>query len=414
MVSISAGMSEDDARAENKVAMRNALLYSACGAVGGAAAPVSIALGGLAGSYLLGVDKSLATAPVTGFNVGMALMALPAAMLMRALGRKGGFISGAAIGICGMLLAAFALLRHDFWLFAFALLLCGAAGAFTQQYRFAAMDRGTADFKARAVGWTLTGGVLAAIIGPQLILHTRDLLAPVPFAGAYLSGSLLFVVSILFLTTLAPSAAPGEQAQTAAAPARPLAEIAAQPRFLVALLCGTGAFALMSFVMTAAPLAMVGCGFSVDEATLGIQWHVLAMFAPSYFTGALISRFGKEPVVAAGLAILLACAAVALNGITLAHFWGALVLLGIGWNFAFIGATAMLTDCYRPSERAKAQGLNDFVLFSSVAIASLMSGRLLSASGWELINMLVLPIAGLCLLALGWMVWAGRRGVKVG
>jgi len=394
--------------AENAVARRNALLYAACGAVGGAAAPVSIALGGLVGSYLLAADKSLATAPVTGFNVGMALMALPAAMLMRRLGRKAGFISGALIGVCGMMLAVLAIVRHDFWLFAAALLLNGAAGAFTQQYRFAATDRGTADFRARAIGWTLTGGVLAAVIGPQLILYSRDLLAPVPFAGAFLSAISLFVLSIAFLSFLAPSMAADSAFAGGNEPARPLAEIVAQPRFLVSVICGTGAFALMSFVMTAAPLAMVGCGFSVDQATLGIQWHVLAMFAPSYFTGNLIARYGKEPIVAAGLAILILCAAVALHGQSLAHFWGALVLLGIGWNFAFIGATAMLTDCYRPSERSKAQGFNDLVLFSSVAVASLLSGKLLSVSGWELINGLMFPVVAVCLLALGWV---GRRRV---
>ncbi len=407
---IAAGLSQAQADAENAIARRNALLYAACGAVAGAASPVSIALGGLAGSFLLGADKSLATAPITGFNVGMALMALPAAMLMRRLGRKTGFISGALIGICGMLLAALAILRHDFWLFAAALVLNGAAGAFTQQYRFAATDRGTPDFRAKAIGWTLTGGVLAAIIGPQLILYTRNLLDPVPFAGAYLSGTILFVVSISFLSLLAPSAPPPAfAAAEGLSPPRPLAEIAAQPRFVVAVLCATGAFALMSFIMTAAPLAMVGCGFSVDQATLGIQWHVLAMFAPSFVTGNLISRFGKAPIVAIGLGVLIACALVGLSGQSLAHFWGALVLLGIGWNFAFIGATAMLTDTYRPSERGKAQGLNDLILFSSVAFASLMSGRVLTASGWDLLNLLAIPIAALCLLVLGWMTWAGKR-----
>jgi MFS family permease len=397
--------------AENAAAKRNAMLYAACAALGGAAAPVSIALGGLAGSYLLAADKSLATAPVTGFNVGLALAAIPAAALMRRIGRRNGFMTGAAIGIVGMALAALALIRGDFWLFALALAVNGSANAFTQQYRFAATDRGTPQFRAKAIGWTLTGGVAAAFIGPQLILQTRDLMAPIPFAGAFLSATALFALSILALSLLAPAAVAARAAAGDDLPARPLVEIVTQPVFVVAALCGAGSYALMSFVMTAAPLAMVGCGFSVDDATLGIQWHVLAMFAPSFVTGNLIVRYGKAPVIAAGMAILVLSAFAALGGLTLANFWGALILLGVGWNFAFIGATALVTDAYRHSEKSKAQGANDFVLFSSVAFASLMSGNVLTGSGWATINMIVFPVTLFCLAALAWLVWRGRTRV---
>ena len=414
-MNIAAGHGADaplSAAEENAVARKNALLYAACQAFNGAAAPVSISLGGLTGSYLLAADKSLATAPVTGYNVGMAIAALPAAMLMRRLGRKHGFMSGALVGIVGMLISAWAIVRQDFWLFAFALAVNGISGGFTQQYRFAAADRGTPDYKAKAISWVLAGGVAAAIIGPQLVLWTRDLLAPVPFAGAYLSGTLLFAISLVVMTFLEPSkssasAAARSPAQAEAGPpdtGRSLGQIMAQPRFIVAVLCGTSSFALMSFLMTAAPLAMIGCGYSVDESTLGIQWHVMAMFAPSFFTGNLIARFGKEAIVATGLVILAACGAVALMGVELANFWGSLILLGVGWNFGFIGATAMVTETYAPEEKAKAQGANDFILFGTVAFASFMSGQLLNAYGWNVLNMLVFPIVVICLAALGWLV----------
>ena len=397
-----AGMPLSDTE-EDAVARKNAYLYSIGAAINGAAAPVSIALGGIAGSYLLGPDKSLATLPVTGFNVGVALMALPAAALMRRIGRRHGFMAGALIGIAGMLTAVQALREQSFLLFVLALALVGSANSFTQQYRFAATDRGTAAFKPKAISITLIGGVAAAIIGPQMILHFKDWLAPVPFAGAYLWAAGLFALSLFVFLFLEPGTPPAPPGATASRPARPLSEIIAQPKFIVAVTCGTGAYALMSYVMTAAPLAMIACGFDADDSTWGIQWHVLAMFAPSFVTGHLIARFGKERIMATGLFILVACGIVALNGISLAHFYTALVLLGVGWNFGFIGATALLTETYEPHERGKAQGANDFILFGTVAFASLMSGYTLNHAGWDFLNWIIFPIAALCLASLWWL-----------
>ncbi len=397
--------------AENKVAFRNAVLYAAMQAMSGAAAPINIALGGLAGSYLLAEDKSLATAPVTGFNVGVALAALPAAALMRRVGRRNGFMVGAMIGIAGLLTSAAALIFHSFVLLCVGLMISGAANGFGQQYRFAAADRGTPDFRVKAISYVLVGGIFAAFIGPQVVLFARDLLAPVPFAGAFLAGTALFALCIVFISFLEPST-PASRAADAAANtgvARPLIEIVSQPRFIVAVVCGVGSFAIMSYVMTAAPLAMIYCGYTVDQSTLGIQWHVLAMFAPSFFTGRLIARFGKERIVALGMFILVACAVVALAGVTLANFWIALVLLGIGWNFGFIGATAMVTDTYRPEEKAKAQGANDFILFGTVAFASLMSGQTLNAFGWSGVNLVVFPVTAICLIALAALVFHDHR-----
>lgn len=390
-------------------AKRTALILAAAQALVGASAPVAISMGGLAGSYLLAADKSLATAPVTGFNLGVALAALPAAMLMRAVGRRSGLISGTGVIALGGAVAAFALFQANFWLFALGMLLVGAGNAFAQQYRFTAVDNAPAGFKPRAIAWVLSGGVFAAIIGPQTAIHTRELFAPVMFAGAFIAVIGLAAIGAVVLSFLRlPKDAPSD-ALDDHQPARPLAEILSQPRFIVALLCGVSSFALMSFVMTGAPLAMVGCGFTPDEATLGISWHVLAMFAPSFVTGRLIARFGEERVVATGLLLLIACGSVALSGIALWQFWLALVLLGVGWNFGFIGATAMVADCYRPSEKNKVQGVHDFMLFSTVAFSSLMSGRVYNAFGWDMLNWVIFPVAGAGLLVLGLLALRRRR-----
>ncbi|MGB7287645.1 MAG: MFS transporter [Salaquimonas sp.] len=388
---------------ENAIAKRNAVLLSVCQAINASAAPVCIALGGVVGSYLLGADKSLATAPVTGFNVGVAIMSIPAAMLMRKIGRRNGFMAGAIIGMLAMLLAVQAITYQSFWLFVAALMLAGSSNSFVQQYRFAAADRGTKEFKAKAISYVLVGGVAAAVIGPQLILRTKDYLEPVPFAGAFLWAIGLFATSLIVMQFLAPGHPPKSAEELADKPQRPLSEIMSQPKFIVAVICATSTYALMSYVMTAAPLAMIACGFDINDATWGIQWHVMAMFVPSFFTGHLIARFGKEKVMASGLLILVACGIVGLNGISIGHFYLGLILLGVGWNFGFIGATALVTETYEPHEKNKAQGANDFILFGSVAIASLLSGYSLNHMGWEFLNWIIFPIVAICLVSLWWL-----------
>ncbi len=393
-------------------ATHNAIIYSACQAINGSAVPVNIALGGLAGAHLLqkaGASVALATAPVTTFMLGIALGALAAANLMRMTNRRTGFLVGTIIGASGLLVSAFALYVESFLLFSLALTINGVASGFTQQFRFAAADTGSPVFKAKAISWVLAGGVLSAIIGPQLIIWSKDALLPVPFAGAFAAASVLFVIGFCMLLLLRPVVAIQAIGDENTQPARALGQVISQPKFIVAVICGTGAYSLMSFIMTAAPLAMVHHGISVDNSTLGIQWHVLAMYAPSFITGHLIARFGKEPVVASGLLILISCALVALAGVQLMHFWGSLILLGIGWNFGFIGATAMVTETYRDNERGKAQGANDFILFGFVALSSLLSGVILSQFGWVALNWLVLPVVVVCLLALGWLSVTNRR-----
>ncbi len=376
-------------------------LYALLSAINASAAPIVITLGGLAGAYLLPEHKALATLPVSGFNVGVALMAAPASVLMFKVGRKKGFMAGALLGFASIILAALALWLHTFVLFVAALFLVGAANSFVQQYRFAASDYVDPPLKAKAISRVLIGGIAAAIIGPQIILHFKDLLYPTPFAGAFLMGGALFLTAFLCMNWLPDQSA--KRTKISEDSARSRREIARQPKFAVSVLCGTASYALMAFVMTAAPLAMVGCGFDVSEAALGIQWHVLAMFVPSLFTGHLIHRYGHTAIIATGLLLLMACALIALHGVTLTHFYSALVLLGLGWNFGFIGATAALTETYTEAEKLKAQGLNDSILFGCVALGSLSSGLAYHVIGWELMNWLVIPIGVFCLGALFWL-----------
>lgn len=389
--------SVDGLQAQLKSAKRNVFLLSTVQAILGSAPPLVFSLGALAGYQMLGEDKSLATAPLTGFNLGVAFGAVAVAIASRFLGRQVGFILGAFMGATGAAVVAVALFRSDFWLFAFGLLLIGISGGFTQKIRFAAADASPTFYKPRAISWILAAGIVSAILGPQLAIWAKDLFAPVMFAGAFIAVIPLCLIAVLVLSALKLPEASIKSAGDL--PVRPLKEIVLTQRFLTGMICGIGSFALMTFMMTGAPLAMViGCGFSTELATLGIQWHVLAMFAPSFFTGMLISRFGTEKVVAAGLVILMACAVVAHMGIELWNFWGALVLLGIGWNFGFIGSTAIIASSYRPHEADKVQGFHDIILFGTVALSSFSSGKVFTAWGWSAINLAIWPVTIVCLV----------------
>ena len=285
-------------------ARRNVYLLTAAQAILGTIGPIVFSVGGVAGYQLLGEDKSLATAPLTGFNVGVALGAIFVAAMSRFLGRKAAFMTGALLGAGGGLMAAYALFRSDFWLLALGFCICGIAGGFTQKLRFAAADASPPFYKPQAISWILAGGMVSAVLGPQLVILTKDALAPVFFAGAFIAlvPTCLAAIAILAFLRL-PDQRPAAGALSLG-PVRPLREIVLTQRFLTGMVCGISTYALMTFMMTGAPIAMVvGCGFSQDLATLGIQWHVLAMFAPSFFTGMLVSRYGAERVVAAGLVI---------------------------------------------------------------------------------------------------------------
>lgn len=394
---------------ELSAARRNVFLLTIAQALLASAGPIVFSIGGLAGYNLLGADKSLATAPLTGFNVGVALGAVLVAIAARMLGRTYGFIVGALVGAGGGLLAAIALFRGDFWLFAVGFVLVGISSGFAQKIRFAAADASPSFYKPRAISWILAGGVISAVLGPQVVILTKDLFEPVLFAGAFVALAPLCLAAIgLFLFLRLPDHKAAAVATGEAT--RPLGEIVLTQRFMTGMICGISSYALMTFMMTGAPLAMViGCGFSPELATLGIQWHVLAMFAPSFFTGMLIQRFGTEKVVAAGLLILMACAAVAHAGLELWNFWGALILLGVGWNFGFIGATAIVASSYKPHEADKVQGFHDIILFGTVALASFSSGKVFNAYGWQTINLMFWPITGLSLVLVLLLLLRSRR-----
>jgi len=398
-----------EAVVDDRLAKRNALLLAMAQAIGGASASIVITTGSLVGYSMLDSDKSLATVPVSAMVLGTAFGTIPAGIIMRRFGRRAGFMAAALVSAFSGVLAAYAVFLNAFLLFALACGIGGFAGAFVQQYRFAAADTASDAFKPNAISWVLAGGILAGIVGPNTVIFTKDLFSPILFAGTYLAQAGLALVSMGLLVFI-KIPTPPRQSHTQAG-GRPLAQIMRQPRFIVAAACGICSYALMSLVMTATPLAMIGCGLSETNAALGIQWHVLAMFGPSFFTGSLIARFGKERIVSIGLSLLAGCSIVALMGIELSHFWTALVLLGLGWNFGFIGATAMLTDTYRPEERNLVQAANDFLVFGFVAAASFSSGALLNSFGWSTVNILVFPFVVLCLGLLVWLAVAERREV---
>ena len=388
---------------DDHLAKHNARVLACAQALGGANPAIVISLGGIVGQTLV-EDKSLATLPVSILNLGLAAGTIPAALLMRRFGRREGYLLGATIGVAAGITAAAGVVLSSFAVFCAGTFLAGLYAAFVQSYRFAAADSASGHFKARAISWVMAGGLAAAVIGPQTVIWTRDFVPGAMFAGGFLGQAALALLSVAVVALLRPAP------MTVASPGggRPLGEIVGQPRFIVAVTAGLVSYGLMSFVMTAAPLAMVGCGHSVGEAALGIQWHVLAMFGPSFFTGRLIDRFGKEQVTAAGLILIALAALVGLAGLSVAHFWSALVLLGLGWNFSFIGATALVTDCYRPEERAKVQAANDFVIFGSVAVASFSSGHLLNTGGWASVNWLVLPAVAVAVGLVAWQMTTKR------
>ena len=346
-------------------------------ALAGANASVVYATGAIVGN-MLAPDKALATLPISIFVVGMAACTLPAGAIARRRGRRAAFLAGTGCGVLVGLLAALAVVVGSFWLFCLGTFFGGAYAAVVLSFRFAAADGVPAPMRPRALSLVMAGGVFAGVIGPQLVTHTMELWMPHLFAATYLAqAGVAALCALVLLGVRLPGLAAGDIKR-----GRPLAMIVRQPRFIVAVVCGVVSYMLMNFLMTAAPLAMRLCGLPQESANLGIQWHVIAMYAPSFFTGRLISRFGGPRVVAAGLALIGAAAVAGLLGQDVVHFWASLVLLGLGWNFGLIGASALVLECHRPEERTRVQSLNDFIVFGTMAVGSFASGGLLAAFGW--------------------------------
>ena len=386
---------------------KNVALLSACQGLLMTNNSILIATNGLAG-YALATDKSLATLPVTAYILGAALTTVPMSLLMRRLGRRAGFVLGALFGVAGALICGYAAFTRDFGVLCAGALVLGVYNATGQYYRFAAADSASADFKSKAISLVLAGGIAGGIIGPESSKLTKDYFAQAAFAGSYLSLGVFCLLAIAVLSFIRiPPLTAAEQQDTG----RPLSVIARQPAFLVAVMSAVIGFGVMSLLMTATPLAMGACQLPFSDAAFVIQWHVIAMFAPSFFTGALIRRFGVNNIMLAGVGLSLCCVAFALSGLEVVHFWVALVLLGVGWNFMFIGGTTLLTECHTPGERGKVQGANDLAIFITMIATSLSSGLLFTLQGWALMNKLAVPFLLGAAAAMLWLAYL-RRNVQ--
>lgn len=361
-----------------KVQRGNIWRLSIAQALAGANAVVVYATGAIVGDMLAPMPM-LATLPISIFVVGMAACILPVGALTQRHGRRAAFLAGTGAGVLAGLLAMLAVLEGWFWLFCLATFFGGSYAAVVLSFRFAAADGVAPSRRARALSLVMAGGVAAGIVGPQLVSWTMDLWPPHMFAATYLVQATVAAVSAFILLGVKLPMPTAEEV----AGGRPLAVIARQPRFIAAAVCGAVSYLLMNFLMTAAPLAMHMCGHSQHAANLGMQWHVIAMYAPSFFTGHLITRFGASRVATVGLALIGLSAVVGLGGIDVMHFWWTLILLGLGWNFGFLGASTLVLECHRPEEKTRVQSLNDFIVFGLMAIGSFLSGSLLSAYGWD-------------------------------
>jgi MFS family permease len=383
---------------------RNVLVLSGCQATLQTVGTTMIAVTGLAG-FALAVDKALATVPLTCYVLGSAVSTIPASLLMHRAGRRAGFQTGTALGMLGAAACAAAMYIASFWLLCVGMFVLGIYTAFGKYYRFAAADAAKVEFRAKAISFTLAGGIVGGIFGPEMAKRTSVLFTDYTYLGSYLSLIGVCLVAMLFLIGLdIPKLSEHERKDSG----RPLGEIMRQPVFIVAALASMLSYGIMNLFMTSTPLAMRAHDHHFNDAAFVLQWHMIGMYGPSFFTGALIQRFGVLNIILAGIVLLVACIVAALAGTTLLNFWVAMFLLGVGWNFMYVGGSALLTECHTPAERAKTQAANDFMVFVTMAISSLSSGLLLNASGWHAVNFGSLPFLMLATVATLWLVWQRR------
>ncbi|MDS9468336.1 MFS transporter [Paracoccus sp. MBLB3053] len=396
---------------QHRRAWRNIVVLIVAQATLGAQLSMIFIVGGLTGQ-MLSPNPCIATLPLSMLVLGSALSARPLAGFMARHGRRAGFLLACAISALGAGLAAWSMISGNFWLFTLSGLFTGAYMAAQGFFRFAATDCAPPEMQSRAISWVLAGGLVAAFTGPALVRMTAELTA-VPFLATYatiVGLNLLAPIIFAFLDIPKPASRAHDSPR-----GRSFGELSRDPQILVAVICAMVSYALMNLVMTSAPLAIVGCGFHTSDAANIVSGHVLAMFAPSFFTGHLIARFGASRIVMLGLVILAGAGAVALSGVELTHFYATMILLGLGWNFGFIGATSMLTRAYRPEERERVQGLNDAAVFGGVFLASLSSGGLMNCmggsaqTGWSAVNLAMLPFLVLAGGALLWLMLRPRR-----
>ena len=397
-----------DEIANDARARANVVRLAAAQALTGANSAVIFATGSIVGATLA-PTMSLATVPLSMYVLGLAAGTLPTGAISRRFGRRVAFIIGTACGALTGLLGCWAILHNSFALFCLATFLGGLYGSVAQSYRFAAADGASAAFRPKAVSWVMAGGVFAGVLGPQLVQWTMDIWSPFLFAFSFVVQAAVALIAMGIVAGVdMPKPAPADLHG-----GRPLLRIVTQPRFIAAALCGVISYPMMNLVMTSAPLAMKMCGLSVSDSNFGIQWHIVAMYGPSFFTGALIARFGAPKIVATGLLLEAAAAGIGLSGITAMHFWATLIVLGVGWNFSFIGASALVLETHRPNERNKVQAFNDFLVFGMMAIGSFSSGQWLASYGWSAVNMVVFPPVLLGLAVLSFASFVRRRKARL-
>ena len=394
---------DDPAR---RLARRNVFVLSGCQALSMSGAVLTITVSALAGQALA-ENKALATVPFALQFVMTMVATIPASLLMGRVGRRAGFTVGQTIGILGGLIAAFGIFENSFLIFAIGSGIIGIHNAFWSYLRFAAADVADDDYRPKAISYVMAGGLVAAFAGPELAKATRSLFEPVVFAGSYLALVGLCVLNIALLRLVDIPRPP-----PIGLGGRPLRLILRSSVFLIAVAAAMIGYAGMNLVMTATPLAMHAAHFGFSDSAFVIQWHVLGMFAPSFVTGHLIRRHGAPRIIIAGTLVMVAAVGVNLAGVTLWHYWTGLVLLGVGWNFMYIGGTALLTECYRLDERARVQAVNDFLVFTGVSVSSFTSGAIQHALGWAAVNLgMVTPILAV-FAATVWFLFLRRRAAK--
>lgn len=381
---------------------KNVLVLSGCQATLQTTGTTIVVVSGLAG-YALAVDKSFATVPLTCYVLGSAVSTIPASLLMNAVGRRVGFQTGGLLGMLGAAVCALAMYLANFWLLCGGMSVLGMYSAFGKYYRFAAVDAATVDFRAKAISLTLAGGIVGGILGPEMAKRSVSLFPQHLYMGSYLSLIFVCLLATLLLSRLdIPRLSARERRDSG----RPLAEIMRQPVFVVAVLASMLSYGIMNLFMTSTPLAMHAHDHQFSDAAFVLQWHVIGMFGPSFFTGSLIQRFGVLNIIFAGVALMFVCIVTALLGTGLLHFWLTLLLLGVGWNFMYVGGSALLTESYTPAERAKTQAANDFMVFTTMTISSMSSGLLLHQSGWHAVNYGSIPFL---LIAAAATLWLKRQ-----
>lgn len=388
---------------------RNVAVLATCQMLFGTARSLVVATAPLI-AYSLATEKALATLPHAGVIVGTAVLTLPAALLMRRVGRRVGFVLGGLLGAAGGMVCVYAVIGGHFWWFALGTLLFGSSAGFAQHYRFAVTDVASAGFRSKAISLVLAGGVVSGFAGPELAKFSKDLFLPTVFLGPY-----LFLIAITLLSALVvmfvdiPNLSPRE----AAASGRPMVMIMRQPVFIVAVLAATIGQGVMNLLMTAAPIAMRHAHHPFDDTAFVIEWHIVCMFAPGFVTGSLVKRFGELRIIVAGMALLALCVPIALAGQTVVQFWASMALLGVGWNFTFTAGTALLGEAHTPAERARTQGWVNFIIYGTAAASALSAGPLLHFFSWNMVNYVALPMIAAALSVTLYYAWMRRQAVAV-